>query len=574
MIQDCITKCASLLLLLAGACAPGGCASDGYRGGGGDTPTVRGGEPGRPGVSRITAEETGEVVRVRWPRNTRFRDEHTTVRSAQSARYEVQHSTTGVWEGEERVLTQQMSQRPAQSMWKYYSEGTQTSTPPLEQQEQYGLEEFIHHAPVPGMNHYRYREVIWNAGRITRTGEWSATASVDYRGTHLPRLPASVAEYAPKALPALIVSQIVGNSASAEAAVPFSAVAARQRNGPAAWGARFNSMQTQKGLTSSTGAIGWCIKDLGVRKLVVDDGRSRGTSGRQRVASLPRPTGAYPSADPAPYENIGAFADDATMSLPELWWRGVEHTTGASELAGRDAAEGAKLRAFVERYGEWDDRLQGPGFVYCGCPFTENGSFETEVLAEKSHMRPILDASHYVIMGTTATAQITDEATGTLTAAARFIDWWHAEYPGHWIFVEPGLRRLRSRHWMEPNDYPYVGSWQTIDNLFDQDVLLKDRRLRLRTGGRGAADDALDPRDYPDRRHIVYVAANICPYVGQARTNEDKVQRIIEVATMLWEYDPALIVQIGDIGVLNAMRPEQARTLVQLAERAMRRRGH
>ena len=55
-----------------------------------------------------------------------------------------------------------------------------------------------------------------------------------------------------------------------------------------------------------------------------------------------------------------------------------------------------------------------------------------------------------------------------MLAAARFIGWWHETYPGQWIFVEPGLRRERSKHWMEPNDYPFVGSWQTIDNLFDQ----------------------------------------------------------------------------------------------------------
>ena len=561
-----------ILLFAASAVGPAACISGGFEDRDADTPTVRGGEPGRGGDSGIVAEESGEVVLVRWDRNTRFRLSHPTMRSAQSARFEVQHSTTGLWDGEERVLTQQMSQRPAQSMWRYYSEGGHTSTPPLEQQEDYGREEFIHHAPVRGMNYYRYREVTWESGRMTGAGEWSGTAGVNYSGRDVPRLPATVGPYAPGELPALIVSQIVGNSAAADVSVPFAAVASRQREGPAAWRSRFARLESGVGLTSGAGAIGWCIKDLGVRKLVIDDGTSRGTSGRMEVGSLPRPTGAYPSVDPGPYETNGAFADDGTMSLPEIWSRGLAHTRGGMELSVRDAAEGAKLQAFVERYGEWDDGLSGPKFVYCGSPFTENGSFETDVLEAKSHMRPIVAASHYVIMGTTATAQIRDEATGTLTAAARFIDWWHQTYPERWIFVEPGLRRERTKHWMEPNDYPFVGSWQTIDNLFDQDVLLKSKRLALRKGGRGASDDALDPRAYPERRHIVYVAPNICPYVAAGRSDEDRVQRIIDVAALLYAYDPALIVQIGDVGLIEDMRPDQARILVQLAERAMARR--
>lgn len=559
-------------LVLVTTSAMVACTSGGL-GEGSRTPTVRGGEPSRGAATGITAEETGEVVRVRWARDTEFRKKYPTMRAAQGVRFEVQHSTTGAWSGEERVLTRQMSQRPAQSMARYYSEGTQTSIPPLEEQEDYGREEFIHHAPVRGMNYYRYREVKWRGGRVIDEGAWSGTARVNYSGADVPRLPASVGEFAPGELPSLIISQIVGNSAGADVSVPFSAVATRQREGPPAWRTRFARVQSGLGLSSDSGAVGWCIKDLGVRKLLVDDGRSRGTSGRMKVASLPRPTGAYPWVDPGPYETNGAFADDATMSLPELWARGLEHTRGGTELSVRDASEGAKLQAFVERYGEWDDGLAGPKFVYCGCPLTENGSFETEVLEAKSHMRPIVAASHYMIMGTTATAAIRDEATGTLTAAARFIGWWHETYPGQWIFVEPGLRRERTKHWMEPNDYPFVGSWQTIDNLFDQEVLLKNKRLVLRKGGRGASDDALDPRVYPERRHIVYVAPNICPYVAAGRTNEDRVQRIIEVAALLYAYDPALIVQIGDVGVIEDMRPDQARTLVQLAERAAARSG-
>lgn len=567
------TKWLPLILLAASAVGPAACISGGFGGRESDAPTVRGGEPSRNADSGITAEETGEVVRVRWDRDTAFRKKYTNMRAAQSARFEVQHSATGAWAGEERVLTRQMSQRPAQSMWRYYSEGTQTSVPPLELQEDYGREEFIHHAPVRGMNYYRYREVKWRGGRVVEEGAWSGTARVSYAGADVPRLPGAVGEYAPGGLPSLIVSQIVGNSAAADVSVPFSAVATRQRAGPPAWRARFAQVQSRLGLSSDSGAVGWCIKDLGVRKLVTDDGRSRGTSGRMKVASLPRPTGAYPWVDPGPYETNGAFADDGTMSLPELWARGLEHTRGGTELSVRDASEGSKLQAFVERYGEWDDGLSGPKFVYCGSPLTENGSFETEVLLAKSHMRPIAAASHYMIMGTTATAAIRDEATGTLTAAARFIGWWHETFPGQWIFVEPGLRRERTKHWMEPNDYPFVGSWQTIDNLFDQDVLLKSKRLVLRKGGRRAADDALDPRAYPERRHIVYVAPNICPYVAAGRTNEDRVQRIIEVAALLYAYDPGLIVQIGDIGVIEDMRPDQARTLVQLAERAAARSG-
>lgn len=568
MAMDWATRWLSVVLLGAGASGLVACTSGGFGDGGSGMPRARGGDPVVAPASGITAEETGEVVRVRWARDTGFRGTHQTPASAQAARFEVQHSTTGAWAGEETVLTRQMSRRPALSMWKYYSEGTETSVPPLEDQEQYGLEEFIHHAPVRGMNYYRFREVEWHAGRVRGTGGWSATASVNYTGRDVPRLPASVGEYSPGELPALIVSQIVGNSAAADVSVSFSAVAARQRGGPAAWGVRFAELQGATGLRSGAGAIGWCIKDLGVRKVLLDDGESRGTSGTVRVGSLPRPTGAYPPWDPASYERVGAFADDATMSLPEVWWRGLEHIKGAEGLASRSAVEGAKLQAFVERYGEWDDGLVGPKFVYCGCPFTENGSFETEVLTAKSHMRPIVAASHYVIMGTTATAQIRDEATGTLTAAARFIAWWHESYPGRWIFVEPGLRRQRCRQWMEPNDYPFVGSWQTIDNLFDQDVLAKSRRLVLRKGGRGTTDDALDPRDYPERRHIVYVGSNVCPYVAAGKDNEDKVQRIIEVCVLLYGFDPSLIVQIGDVGVLEDMRPDQAAMLVRVAERA------
>lgn len=563
----------SVVFLTIGASALAACTSDGSGSRGGGSPGERDERPGVPAAD-IRAEESGEVVRVRWPRDEKFRTKHRTFASAQTARFEVQHSTTGAWSGEEAVLTRQMSQRPAQSLWKYYSEGNQTSVPPLEAQGHYGLEEFVHHAPAPGMNYYRYRELIWDSGKVASVGDWSETASVSYTGRELPRLPASLPEYAPGELPSLIISQMVGNSAEPQTAAPFASVGARQREGPAAWRSRFVKLQRALGLSSGSGAIGWCVKDLGVHKLVADDGRSRGTSGRARVESLPRPTGAYPSWDPPPYETIGAFADDATMSLPEVWSLGLEHLHGGSGLAVRSPAEGRKLQAFVERYGEWDDGLTGPKFVYMGCPFTENGSFETEVLAAKSHMRPIVAASHYVIMGTTATAQITDEATGTLTAAARFIGWWHREYPGQWIFVEPGLRRQRTRQWMEPNEYPYVGSWQTIDVLFNQTALSRDRRLVLRTGGRGTGsdDDALDPRDYPERRHIVYVGPNVCPYVAAGRDNEEKVQRLIEVCAMLYEFSPELIVQIGPIGLLEDMRSDQAATLARLAERQIARR--
>ncbi|QKK08784.1 MAG: hypothetical protein HND58_11865 [Planctomycetota bacterium] len=47
-------------------------------------PTVRGGEPSRNADAGITAEETGEVVRVRWDRDTAFRKNYTNMRAAQS----------------------------------------------------------------------------------------------------------------------------------------------------------------------------------------------------------------------------------------------------------------------------------------------------------------------------------------------------------------------------------------------------------------------------------------------------------------------------------------------------------
>ncbi|MFG0258799.1 MAG: hypothetical protein ACF8LK_00490, partial [Phycisphaerales bacterium JB041] len=168
-------------LVLVAVSAAVGCTSGGF-GEGSRTPTVRGGEPSRGTTPGVTAEETGEVVRVRWDRDPEFRKKYPNMRAAQSARYEVQHSTTGAWAGEERVLTRQMSRRPAQSMARYYSEGTQTSVPPLEMQEDYGREEFIHHAPVRGMNYYRYREVTWRGGRVVAEGAWSGTARVNYSG--------------------------------------------------------------------------------------------------------------------------------------------------------------------------------------------------------------------------------------------------------------------------------------------------------------------------------------------------------------------------------------------------------
>jgi len=78
----------------------------------------------------------------------------------------------------------------------------------------------------------------------------------------------------------------------------------------------------------------------------------------------------------------------------------------------------------------------------------------------------------------------------------------------------------------------------------------------------------IDPADYPDRMHVVWIGSNRCSYIASAPNDQIAMERFIETAEAVLEYHGSTVALVSHHNfLLNRATDEQLARLARLGLR-------
>lgn len=434
----------------------------------------------------------------------------------------------------------------------------------------YGYERFFDRDVVADTYYYRVRIKQYDAsGTLTRTGEWSQSASVAYAGTRGAVLPASPSSYNPPQLSAarrIGILLSIGQTATGDDDVTYNGLNSNALDGPSAWA---TLLDTWLGYVPNS--FIFISKPFGNNKGYADDGASTGTSSSVSTDTVPFPNGRFPATDEPNGETRGYFATTSIEHPETLYERGAQLVNGDGPDSFTDATAGGQMQDIVD---DFITELAGyattqgvPTICYWRCPWAEGSTLDSDVLAASLGVRLPLTCGMMLGFDTFSSSGIYDQSFGAanqLSAAGEFAEWWDANYGAYAVWAEPGLFRERAQHWLD-SDYDWYNTINLVEDVFDEtDNMDGTVTLSVKT----SPIAAIDPADYPDRKHIFLISTSGSAYVNSnSGTNEDQMNAIMEVARKIVAYAPNCYAVIGShTFVINNITDAQKAELIALSD--------
>lgn len=440
-------------------------------------------------------------------------------------RLQVEHSTSGAFEGEQSLLVEAPTWM-ATDAGKRTGDGPNAWNPPLE------LREFAYHTEPPAGTHfYRLRWVRYREGRICAAGDWSeiVTATVATGGVTRP-----TTAYEPPAFKSRLgfVLSIGFSTTDGDEAIEQRTIADRRLEGSQAAHARALLARHPRAFFVWSKPFGnevdWMDKGAG------EIGRVAYAHGIERSGLK--------------------YSDTSNLRSYELKQAGIE--------VGGEAGE-AMQRA-VDRF-----LVDGPAtitslgaavIVYGAPPITEHHQTTDEVIECDGGLGLMLKSNCYVGWDSSMGSDDDDPNRGQLTAIGRAASYMERHHPGVAYFLEAGLSRQEDEEWLEK--YPGAATITQFNNYFNDRIWTESGGTRLELRPR-----RVDPEKYQDRPHIIWVSRATVGWIDQAPDQAERARRMTATAYAVLRRSKALRVVIGsDVFVDRNLSDDQMNALIAAAQ--------